>query len=104
MLHLYQLELVTFAWQKGPRLRMLLKLFPVYVPNTTHLFNESEVRRLVELFTGWKIPDSEIFGPYELLQLTLLDNYATGSCPNFSFFHLFLELYAYVPVVKLTEI
>ncbi|KAJ4719276.1 Leucine-rich repeat protein kinase family protein [Melia azedarach] len=76
-LHLYQLDLASFQWQKGPRLKMDLKFFPVYLNNTDNpnVFNASEVRRIRSMFTGWNIPDSDIFGPYELLHFTLLDPY-----------------------------
>ncbi|KAF8749554.1 hypothetical protein HU200_012569 [Digitaria exilis] len=60
---LYQLEVSTFMWEEGPRLKMYLKLFP----NNTVTFNASEVSRLRGMFTGWQIPDSDIFGPYELI-------------------------------------
>jgi len=50
-------------WEEGPRLKMYLKLFP----NNTILFNAIEVSRLRGMFTGWQIPDSDIFGPYELI-------------------------------------
>lgn len=69
----YQLDL-TYEWQKGPRLRMQLKIFPVYVPGSNE-FNRSEVLRIRSMFTQWEIPDSEIFGPYELLNFTLLSPY-----------------------------
>ncbi|OEL16367.1 putative leucine-rich repeat receptor-like serine/threonine-protein kinase [Dichanthelium oligosanthes] len=59
----YQLEVSTFMWEEGPRVKMYLKLFP----NSTTFFNASEVLRLRAMFTGWQIPDSDIFGPYELL-------------------------------------
>lgn len=62
-LSLYQLEVSSFMWEEGPRLKMYLKLFP----NNTILFNSSEVSRLRGMFTGWQIPDSDIFGPYELI-------------------------------------
>jgi hypothetical protein len=62
-LSLYQVEISTFMWEEGPRLRMYLKLFP----NNTAYFNASQVLRLRSLFTGWLIPDSDIFGPYELI-------------------------------------
>lgn len=62
-LSLYQLEVSSFMWEEGPRLKMYLKLFP----NNTPFFNASEVLRLNGMFTGWQIPDSDIFGPYELL-------------------------------------
>ncbi|KAK1437005.1 hypothetical protein QVD17_02790 [Tagetes erecta] len=70
----YQLDL-TYEWQKGPRLRMYLKIFPVYTGNDSNAFNRSEVLRIRKMFTQWEIPDSEIFGPYELLNFTLLDPY-----------------------------
>uniref|UniRef100_A0A0D9VB01 non-specific serine/threonine protein kinase n=1 Tax=Leersia perrieri TaxID=77586 RepID=A0A0D9VB01_9ORYZ len=63
-LSLYQLEVSTFMWEEGPRLKMYLKLFP----NNTAYFNDSEVYRLRGMFTGWLIRDSDIFGPYELLK------------------------------------
>ncbi|XP_044956568.1 probable LRR receptor-like serine/threonine-protein kinase At1g06840 [Hordeum vulgare subsp. vulgare] len=59
----YQLEVSTFMWEEGPRLKMNLKLFP----NNTALFNSGEVLRLRDMFTGWLITDSDIFGPYELI-------------------------------------
>ncbi|KAF4363155.1 hypothetical protein F8388_011544 [Cannabis sativa] len=76
----YQLEISEVTWVKGPRLRMSLKLFPVYIVNDTksNTFNTSEVQRLMALFTGWTIPDSEIFGPYELLRFNLLGPYVNA--------------------------
>uniref|UniRef100_A0A2N9F6Z8 non-specific serine/threonine protein kinase n=1 Tax=Fagus sylvatica TaxID=28930 RepID=A0A2N9F6Z8_FAGSY len=71
-LSLNQLDLNSFAWEEGPRLGMYLKFFPV---NNTFTFNSSEVLRITRMFTGWKIPDSDIFGPYELLNFTLVDIY-----------------------------
>ncbi|KAL8232980.1 hypothetical protein R6Q57_002758 [Mikania cordata] len=65
------------AWldSKGPRLQMYLKIFPVYSGNSSNIFNRSEVLRIRSLFTQWEIPNSDIFGPYELLNFTLLDPY-----------------------------
>ncbi|PKA61797.1 putative LRR receptor-like serine/threonine-protein kinase [Apostasia shenzhenica] len=77
-LALYQVVLDSFMWTDGPRLRMNLKLFP----NNTNLFNDSEVVRIRGMFTGWVIPDSEIFGPYELLNFTL--GYYSEAIPNIS--------------------
>lgn len=77
-LYQYQLEVVSFEWEKGPRLRMSLKLFPVYFENSTYTFNNSEVRRITNKFTGWNIRDSELYGPYELIKFTLLGPYANG--------------------------
>ncbi|KAJ4834381.1 hypothetical protein Tsubulata_007321 [Turnera subulata] len=83
-LNLYQLDLYFFSWEKGPRLRMDLKLFPVFnvENNSSHVFNTTEVRRLLGMFTGWRIPDSEIFGPYELLYINLLEPYRDVIFPS----------------------
>ncbi|KAI7738473.1 hypothetical protein M8C21_031602, partial [Ambrosia artemisiifolia] len=70
----FQLD-TTYEWEKGPRLRMQLKIFPEYTVPGSNEFNRSEVLRIRSLFTQWEIPDSEIFGPYELLNFTLLDPY-----------------------------
>jgi hypothetical protein len=70
----------TFQWEAGPRLRMNLKFFPVYFgPNSSHTFNETEVQRIKSMFTGWNIPDSDLFGPYELLNFNL-GSYQNGKC------------------------
>ncbi|BAT88210.1 hypothetical protein LR48_Vigan09g139400 [Vigna angularis] len=70
-----QLE-YTFYWQAGPRLRMDLKFFPLYVNNTSnHTFSRSELLRITGMFTGWLIQDSDLFGPYELLGFDLLGPY-----------------------------
>lgn len=70
-----QLE-YDFYWQEGPRLKMDLKFFPLYVnPNSNHSFNRSELLRITGMFTGWLIPDSDLFGPYELLGFDLLGEY-----------------------------
>ncbi|GMP85987.1 hypothetical protein CsSME_00038948 [Camellia sinensis var. sinensis] len=58
--------------------RMYLKIFPVYIDNTHHLFNSSEVLRIRGLFTRWEICDLKIFGPYEVLNFILLDPYEDG--------------------------
>ncbi|KAL0911557.1 hypothetical protein M5K25_019706 [Dendrobium thyrsiflorum] len=75
-LALYQLFIDSFIWEEGPRLRMNLKLFP----NNTSLFSDSEVLRIRGMFTGWLIPDSDIFGPYELLNFTL--GFYSNGIPN----------------------
>ncbi|ERN04251.1 hypothetical protein AMTRI_Chr08g210150 [Amborella trichopoda] len=72
---LYQLVIETFIWEEGSRLRMYLKLFPQF-SNVSYTFNLSEIQRLRGKFTGWTIPDSEVFGPYELLDFTLQGPYA----------------------------
>ncbi|KAB1211957.1 hypothetical protein CJ030_MR5G023735 [Morella rubra] len=75
---LNQLNLDSFAWEEGPRLKMFLKLFPVYnaYSNDSFVFNTGEVKRIMNMFTSWQIPDSDIFGPYELLNFTLLSVYS----------------------------
>ncbi|KAL5974852.1 hypothetical protein ACLOJK_031525 [Asimina triloba] len=76
-LDLYQLSIDSFIWEEGPRLRMYSKLFPLFGRNQT--FNKTEILRIRNMFTGWNIPDSDIFGPYELLNFTLLGPYANAS-------------------------
>jgi hypothetical protein len=74
-IHSNQLFITSFVWEEG-RLRMYLKLFPVSVDNTTHhTFNQSEVIRLRDMFREWDINESDLFGPYELLDFVLLDPY-----------------------------
>ncbi|KAK7387310.1 hypothetical protein VNO78_28020 [Psophocarpus tetragonolobus] len=74
-LSINQLE-YDFYWQAGPRLRMELKFFPEYVDdNSSHTFNTSELQRITSMFTGWKIQDSDLFGPYELMGFDLLGPY-----------------------------
>uniref|UniRef100_A0A7N0UZU9 non-specific serine/threonine protein kinase n=1 Tax=Kalanchoe fedtschenkoi TaxID=63787 RepID=A0A7N0UZU9_KALFE len=75
-LELHQLSVDSYAWEEGPRLRMYLKLFPVYSDNQSNTFNESEVQRLRNIFTSWQFPGDDLFGPYELLNFTLLGPYA----------------------------
>jgi hypothetical protein len=65
----YQLHIDSFAWEEGPRLRMYLKIFPAYDENS-HIFNGSEVQRIMNMFISWKIKDPEAFGPYEVRGFT----------------------------------
>ncbi|KAM1697768.1 hypothetical protein ACFX2K_029317 [Malus domestica] len=76
-LDLDQLDITSFVWENGPRLRISLKLFPVYVDNAnnSHTFNRTEVKRIMNMFASWAIPGSDLFGPYELLDFILLDPY-----------------------------
>jgi hypothetical protein len=83
-LHFYQLDIGSPEWEEGPRLKMFLSLFPAYIDGNSSTFNKSEVLRIKSMFTGWKIPDSDIFGPYELLKFTLLDPYKDGFSPTHS--------------------
>ncbi|KAG6680796.1 hypothetical protein I3842_13G060900 [Carya illinoinensis] len=74
---LNQLYIDSFKWEEGPRLKMYLKLFPVNKNRNDNgfIFDGSEVRRIMNMFRSWTIPGSDIFGPYELLNFTLLDIY-----------------------------
>ncbi|XP_068667917.1 probable LRR receptor-like serine/threonine-protein kinase At1g06840 [Aristolochia californica] len=80
-LDLYQLKIDSYIWEEGPRLRMHLKLFPqVNISGTTMtLFNDSEVQRIRGLFSRWRLPSNHVFGPYELLNFTLLPPYRAVS-------------------------
>ncbi|XP_054819214.1 probable LRR receptor-like serine/threonine-protein kinase At1g06840 isoform X2 [Prosopis cineraria] len=70
-----QVDIGTPEWQ-GLRLKMYLKLYPESIDSTSSRnFNESEVLRLYNMFSGWVVSDNEFFGPYELLNFTLLDLY-----------------------------
>ncbi|CAI9776538.1 unnamed protein product [Fraxinus pennsylvanica] len=71
------LEIDSAEWQEGPRLRMYLKIYPVYVNNTTFKFNESEVTRIRSLFSGWNIPDSEML-IYEFMSNGTLRDHLSG--------------------------
>ncbi|XP_077239262.1 putative LRR receptor-like serine/threonine-protein kinase At1g06840 isoform X1 [Tasmannia lanceolata] len=78
-LDLYQLSIDSFIWEVGPRLTMYLKLFPLFNDQSGSIsseFNLSEIMRIRGLFTTWTIPHSDVFGPYELLNFTLLGPYA----------------------------
>ncbi|KAL3829003.1 hypothetical protein ACJIZ3_017805 [Penstemon smallii] len=78
-LNLSQLEIDSVAWQKGPRLRMYLKIFPSYVNDSVRSFNDSEIFRIRQKFGEWDIPDSKVFGPFELLNFTLSNEIPSSS-------------------------
>ncbi|CAL5387000.1 unnamed protein product [Camellia sinensis] len=63
-------------WEKGPRLRIYLKLFPTVSNGQSSTFNTSEILRIRGIFTSWEFPDTDLFGPYELLSFTLLGPYS----------------------------
>ncbi|KAF8041833.1 hypothetical protein BT93_A0431 [Corymbia citriodora subsp. variegata] len=79
-MELYQLHIDSYAWEEGPRMRMYLKLFPVV--NGSQTFNASEVRRIRGIFTSWRFPGTDLYGPYELLNFTLLGPYSTMIFPD----------------------
>ncbi|CAH2074681.1 unnamed protein product [Thlaspi arvense] len=72
----YQLWIDSYQWEKGPRLRMYLKLFPKVNETHTRTFNTSEVVRIRGIFASWRFPGSHLFGPYELLNFTLQGPYS----------------------------
>nr|XP_027094758.1 probable LRR receptor-like serine/threonine-protein kinase At1g06840 isoform X2 [Coffea arabica] len=83
-LELYQLYINSTAWEEGPRLRMYLKIFPVYDNIYLNLFSKSEVLRIQTMFTSWEIPDADIFGPSELLNFTIPEPYDEIISPSAS--------------------
>ncbi|XP_078446925.1 putative LRR receptor-like serine/threonine-protein kinase At1g06840 isoform X2 [Wolffia australiana] len=68
----YQLYIASYSWEVGPRLRMNL----IFFPGNSSSFNVSEILRIKVMFTEWKIRNSDFFGPYELLNFTLLGVYS----------------------------
>ncbi|KAJ6871655.1 hypothetical protein NC652_037115 [Populus alba x Populus x berolinensis] len=70
----YQLVIDSFMWEEGPRLRMYLKIFPSF-SNDTYKFNTSEILQLMDEFATFSIPGDDTFGPYDLLNFTLLGPY-----------------------------
>ncbi|KAF8397090.1 hypothetical protein HHK36_015997 [Tetracentron sinense] len=77
-LELYQLSIDSYAWEQGPRLRMYLKLFPMFSDHS-NTFNVSEIHRIRGIFTTWTFPGADLFEPYELLNFTLLGPYSNAS-------------------------
>jgi len=75
-LHLYQLSIASYSWLPGPRLTMNLKIFPPINQSVREL-NKSEILRIRNRFGGWKFHKSDIFGPYELINITLEEQYET---------------------------
>ncbi|XP_074277113.1 putative LRR receptor-like serine/threonine-protein kinase At1g06840 isoform X2 [Silene latifolia] len=80
-MELYQLYIDSYAWEEGPRLRMDLKLFP-QINAVNHTFNDSELLFIRIKYATWHFPGSELFGPYELLNFTLLGPYSSVKFQN----------------------
>ncbi|RDX99079.1 putative LRR receptor-like serine/threonine-protein kinase [Mucuna pruriens] len=74
-LNLDPYQLSIYAWEDGYRITMYLELFPSY-DSYPNMFNASEVYRIRTIFTSWQFPPNYFFGPYELLNFTLLGPYA----------------------------
>ncbi|GLU17821.1 hypothetical protein SLE2022_341740 [Rubroshorea leprosula] len=70
----YQMSIESYIHEQG-RIRMYLKLYP-RVSDPSKRFNDSEVLRIRGLFTTWTFPPNDFFGPYELLNFTLLGPYS----------------------------
>nr|GEY69560.1 probable LRR receptor-like serine/threonine-protein kinase At1g06840 isoform X2 [Tanacetum cinerariifolium] len=75
-LEFYQLYIDSIMWEKGPRLRMHLKFFPKAGTEDSNTFSINEVLRIRGIFTTWVFAGSDLFGPYELLNFTLVGPYA----------------------------
>ncbi|KAG6549300.1 hypothetical protein Mapa_009286 [Marchantia paleacea] len=67
-LSLDQVDLFDYTTEPGPRISMHLGFFPL----TDSYFNSSEIQRISNFFSEWEIPDDPVFGPYELLRLTVV--------------------------------
>eukprot|EP00250_Pteridium_aquilinum_P020422 c24809_g1_i2 orf=1-2265(-) len=64
----YQVHVVQYEWEPGPRLGMTLKLFP---SSNTSEFEQTQINYLYNVFSNWSIPLNNTFGPYELLSFTI---------------------------------
>nr|GMD69186.1 probable LRR receptor-like serine/threonine-protein kinase At1g06840 [Ipomoea batatas] len=85
VLNLSQVHIDSLALEPGPRWEMHFEFYPIFMDvNSSREFNKSEVLRLMGLFTGWLIPDNDLFGPYELLGFTLLGDYSNYIPPSTS--------------------
>lgn len=82
-LSLYQISIEPYIWEEGPRLRIYLKLFPVAGIEHSNTFNTSEVLRIKHIFTSWNFPGDDLFGPYDLLNFSLLGPYSDSKHLNF---------------------
>ncbi|KAJ6365849.1 hypothetical protein OIU76_030598 [Salix suchowensis] len=70
----YQLVIDSFIWDEGPRLRMYLKIFPPFSKDTSQ-FNTSDIKHLMDRFATFSLTGDDNFGPYDLLNFTLLGPY-----------------------------
>ncbi|XP_065852162.1 probable LRR receptor-like serine/threonine-protein kinase At1g06840 isoform X2 [Euphorbia lathyris] len=75
-LDISQIYIDSYFWEKGPRLRMHLKLFPSWNVTHSNTFNSTEVQRIRHIFTSWNFHRTDFYGPYELLSFTLLGPYS----------------------------
>ena len=71
-----QLLIDSYVWE-GSRLRMYLKIFPLF-DSGTHVLDQSKVFQITEKFMSWNFTRDDFFGPYELLNFTLPGHHQTG--------------------------
>ena len=64
-----QIVVDPFFWEEGPRIRLLVKVFPP--SNSSSLFNTSELDRVMNIFARFLFVSSDVFGPYDLLSFPL---------------------------------
>lgn len=98
----YQLDIESFIWEKGPRLRMNLKFFPQY-SNQSSTFNKSEIQRIRDSIATYSIPGQDTFGPYDLLNFTLHGPYSESMPPKlyFSRSKLLMQAITFMEQLKL---
>lgn len=77
----YQASVESYSFE-GRRLRMYVKLYPKVNNNHSNSFDQSEVQRIRGIFTSWRFPKTDFFGPYELLNFTLLGPYSNMHFEN----------------------
>lgn len=68
-----QVQIQDYQYEPGHRVAISLWLFP-----TGLKFEDAEVAALYKDFANWLIPDSSIFGPYELIQFIPPGGNTTG--------------------------
>ncbi|MCO5578110.1 hypothetical protein L7F22_031948 [Adiantum nelumboides] len=60
-----QVHLNSFTKESGPRFSTILKIFPAV--DGPRIFTETELLRIFSIFSGWKMPPNDFYGPQELL-------------------------------------
>ncbi|KAH7427029.1 hypothetical protein KP509_10G026700 [Ceratopteris richardii] len=75
-----QVHLSSFSKELGPRFSTIVNIFPPV--NGSRVFNKAELARIFSIFSWWKLPANDFYGPQELLSF----NYALNQddIPAFS--------------------
>lgn len=60
-----QVHVESFFKMPGPRFESRLKIFPSWETGL-HSFNENEIMTIYGIFSDWKLPANNLFGPQEL--------------------------------------